>query len=448
MEKNQFIDMVFDRAKRAGFDAWEVYLAEGSSFQTNINKGELTRYSVSDSLNLGFRGLFGGRLGCASTQALDESAAEMLVSSAKDGARLCETEDEEFIFAGSESYPEVQTAYPEIAAVSAAEKIALNRALEEKALNVDARIQSCSHCAVFTSASDTLLVNSRGLRLSAHRDRMGAYVYPIARSGGTTSTAGRQMLVNDPGKLDLNWLAREAAREALSFLDAASIPSGKYPILLRPDAAADLMEAFVSVFSADSAQDGTSLLKGRESEMIAAECVRLWDDPLLPGGYGSRAFDGEGVASRKNAVVENGKLVTLLHNLKTAKKQGVETTASAARASVAGPMTSAPSNFYFAPGEMRREEIYAAAGNNALLITDLMGLHSGANAVSGDFSLGAKGFLIQNGRIDRPVNQITIAGNFFELLKDIQAVGSDLQFNTGCFSSPTLLVKSLSVAGK
>ena len=447
MERNHFIDMVFDRARRAGFDAWEVYLTEASSFQTNVNKGELTRYSVSDSLNLGFRGLLSGKLGCASTQILDEDAADMLVAGAKDSAGLCETEDEEFIFEGSESYPEVQTAFPDIAKVSAAEKIALNRTLEEKTLAHDARIQSCSHCSVYTSASDTLLINSRGLELRAHRDRMGAYVCPIARSSDTSSASGRQMYVNDPARLDLDWLAREAAKEALSFLEADSMPSGKYPILLRPDAAADLMETFVSVFSADSAQHGTSLLRGREGEMIASDCVCLWDDPLLPGGYGSRAFDAEGVATRKNAVVKDGKLITLLHNLKTARKQGVETTASAARASVAGPITSTPSNFYFASGSMSRKQLFGAAGK-ALLITELMGLHSGANAVSGDFSLGAKGFLIRNGKIDRPVNQITIAGNFFELLRNIRAVGSDLEFNTGRFSSPTLLVDGLSVAGK
>lgn len=447
MDKNRFIEMLLDRAKLAGFEACEAYLTEGSSFQTAVNRGEITRYNVSDSLNLGLRGLYHGKMGCASTQILDEDAVEMLVSAARDSAELCESEDEEFIFAGSESYPEVNTAFPAIAAVGAAEKIALTRALEEKALAYDAAIASCSHCALFTSSGHTRLVNSRGLELASSRDRMGAYVFPVARRGEITATAGRQMMVTDPAQLDLDKLARESAEEAIAMLDASSMPSGKYPVLFRPDMAAELMETFASVFSADCAQKGLSLLKGREGSAVAAACVSLTDDPLLPGAYASRAFDGEGVAARKNRIVEGGELKTLLHNLKTARKQGVETTANAARASVAGPMTVAPTNFYFEPSDFSRDQVYTAAGN-ALLVTDLMGMHSGANAVSGDFSLGAKGFLIRNGKIDRPVNQITIAGNFFEVLRDIELVGGDLEMNAGCFSSPTLLVRALSVAGK
>ena len=447
MNTNQFIDMLFDRAKKAGFEASEIYLSQGSSFQTAVNRGEITRYNVSESLNLGFRGLADGKMGCAATQVLDEDAAEMLVASAKAGAELCESEDEEFIFGGSKSYPAVNGSYPALTAMTAAEKIALTRSLEEKALAHDPRIASCSHCALFSGSRDVRMVNSRGLDLSAHRDHLGAYVFPIARQGDKTGTAGRQLLVTDPAKLDLDKLARESAEEAIAFLDAASIPSGSMRILLRPDIAADLMETFSGVFSADAAQKGLSLLKGREGESIASSCVSLVDDPLLPDGYASRAFDGEGVAARKNIIVSEGTLSTLLHNLKTARKQGVETTGSAARASVAGPMTVAPSNFHFLASGISRENLYRNAGD-ALLVTDLMGMHSGANSVSGDFSLGAKGFLIKNGKLDRPVNQITIAGNFFELLRDIEAVGSDLEFGASCFASPTLMIRSLSVAGK
>jgi PmbA protein len=132
-----------------------------------------------------------------------------------------------------------------------------------------------------------------------------------------------------------------------------------------------------------------------------------------------------------------------LHSVGQAAKEAMD----AARATVAGPMTVAPSNFHFLSSDRSRDDLYLDAGN-ALLVTDLMGMHSGANAVSGDFSLGAKGFLIKNGKVDRPVNQITIAGNFFELLRDIEAVGSDLEFGASCFASPTLMVRSLSVAGK
>ena len=446
MNRNRFIELLFDRARQAGFEACEAYIINSSSFQTAVNRGELTRYSVSDSLNLGFRGLIHGKMGCASTQALDESAAELLIDAAKAGAELIDSDDEECIFPGSASYPEYSGAYPKIAALGAAEKIAMTRALEEKALAHDARIASCSHCALFSGATDVQLMNSRGLNLSFHRDHLGAYVYPVARCGEKTGTAGRHGFVTDPALLNLDELAAQASAEAISYLDAASVPSGKYPVLLRHDAASDLLETFADVFCADAAQKGMSLLKGREGEIIAAPRVQIVDDPLLPGGYASSPFDDEGVACHKTAVVQDGRLLTLLHNLKTAKKQGVHSTGNASRTTAAGPVQVAPSNFYIRPGNDSPDALMRRAGK-ALLITDLMGLHSGANAVSGDFSLGAKGYLIENGRVQRAVNQITIAGNFFELLKNILAVGDDLRFGAGCFASPTLLVEALSVAG-
>ena len=179
--------------------------------------------------------------------------------------------------------------------------------------------------------------------------------------------------------------------------------------------------------------------------MVAAECVTIMDDPPLEKGGASSAFDGDGVPTRVKAVVDGGKLTTLLHNLKTANKQGVETTANAS----AGKGVS-PTNFYFKASDVSFEDMVAKTGDG-LLITQLMGMHSGANAISGDFSLAARGFSIKDGKLDRPVDQITIAGNFYTMLKDIEAVGSDMHFGFpggSCFGSPCVLVKSLSVAGK
>lgn len=447
MNRELFIEKLLRRAKEAGFEAGEIYISDVSSFKTGVHLGEITRYSVSDKTNLGFRGLFNGRMGCASTQVLDDEAIGMLVSAAKSGAELCETDDEEFIYGGDSVYPEMEAENAAIGEISAAEKIEMAKNLEQKALDYDARITSCSACGVMSMQSRTRMVNSRGLDLSFGRSCLGAYVLPIARNGEKTGTSGRECLLTDPGKLDLDSLAAESAQEALAYLEASSIPSGKYPVLLRHDMAAELLGTFASVFSADAAQKGMSLLAGREGERIAADCVRIMDDPLLRGNYYSRPFDGEGVACRSKAIVENGHLTTLLHNLKTAKKQGVKTTGNAARSSCAGPISVSPGNFFFAPSDTDVEKLYADA-HSGLLITDLMGMHSGANAVSGDFSLGAKGFLIENGKIGRAVNQITIAGNFFELLKDIGAVGNDLDFGAGSVGSPTIWVKALSVAGK
>ena len=190
--------------------------------------------------------------------------------------------------------------------------------------------------------------------------------------------------------LNVEELAREAVEEAVAGLEGGPIPSGSYPVALRNDVAAEILAAFTGAFSADAAlKRACPLLKGREGEMIAAPCLTLMDDPLLAGGLASTPFDGEGVAHFANAVIREGRLNTLLHNRKTARKQGCATTGNAARGSYSGSVQVGPTNFFFAPGPGDRQALLAQM-DRGLLITQVQGLHSGANPVTGDFSLGAR----------------------------------------------------------
>jgi len=235
--------------------------------------------------------------------------------------------------------------------------------------------------------------------------------------------------------------------EALFMLTAAPVPSGNYRAIIHAKCMPDLLGVFSGVFSAEAAQKGMSLLMGKEGEMIASEVVTLMDDPLLPGGLESAPFDAEGVATRTKAVIENGKLTTLLHNLKTAKKAGVKTTGNAAKAGYAGAVNVSPSNFYIKPGEKTLEEMMQDMGDG-LVITEVSGLHSGANPISGDFSLIAQGYTVKDGKKDAAVEQITVAGNFYQLLKNIRVVGNDLCFPGSAVGSPSVDVGEIAVAGK
>jgi len=201
------------------------------------------------------------------------------------------------------------------------------------------------------------------------------------------------------------------------------------------------------MFSAENAQQKMSLLGGKEGTVIASEAVTLMDDPLLPGGLATGAFDAEGSASQTKAVIDKGVLTTLLHSRKTAKKQGVKSTGNAHRAGYSGPVRVSPSNFFFKPGEKDLAQLMESVGEG-LLITDLAGLHSGANPTSGDFSLLAKGFTIEGGKRGKPVQQITVAGNFYQLLKAIREVGSDLQFPGSSVGSPSVDCGELNISGK
>lgn len=452
MDRNEFISRLFERAaQRAGQNRpdSEAYYSAGSSFEVQVRQGEILQYNVADSVGLGFRMLNNGRMGYASTQILDDAAIDLLVEGAMENAALIESEDEQFLFAGSETYPSLELYNPGLEKLDAARKIEMALELERLTLAQDARVQQVEDCCIFSSSGESWMVNTRGLNVTSRDNLLGGYVVAIAREGDQVNTGMKMFAAMDPAEIDLQAVAAAAAQEALDGLNAAPVPSGTYRVVLRSDVAATMLATFSGIFSAESAQRGLSRLKGREGESIAAGCVSIIDNPHLAGSASSTPFDGEGVATRVKRVVDQGRLNTLLHNLKTAHKQGVETTANASRASYAATVGVAPSNFYFEPSSHTLAQLLADAGDG-LLITNLMGMHSGANSITGDFSLAARGFRIRAGQLAEPVAQITIAGNFYALLQAVEAVGDDLEFRfpgASRFGSPSLLISSLSIAG-
>ena len=450
MELNLFIEKLFARAAQEGMDKCEVYYVDGSSFDVNVYKGEVVDYSVSDAAGLGFRALVDGKMGYASTQAFDEEAVELLVNAVKTNAALIESEDEQFLYDGHGEYAKLDLYDPAIDTVSAGDKIAYAREMEKRTLARDARVEQLQASEIFSESSKVRIVNTLGLDVSSSANVMGGCVGPVARDGEKASSAYRLFLAKDADFSDSEKAIEESVNEATAFLQAEPMPSGAWPVVFRRDAVRSLLSTFCGVFSADNAQKDLSLLKGREGEKIAAECVTLVDDPHMAGSVSSTPFDGEGVPTRRKELISGGVLTTLMHNLKTAKKQGVSSTGNAARASYASAVGIAPTNFYIAPGSASFEEVLAQAGEG-VVVTQLQGLHAGANAISGDFSLGAKGYRIRGGKLDRAVKQFTVAGNFYQLLKDVETVGADLEFGmpgAARIGAPSLLVKGLTIAGE
>lgn len=452
MEKNAFIKLLFERAKQAGFSDCEVYISTGEEFEVNVFKGEILQYTSAASEGLGFRGLYNGKMGVSATQVYDEESADQLIENALEAAKLIENEDEQFIYAGDQEYPSVKLYEESLEQVSAAEKIALAKEIEKAVYAQDEKVKQTEAAEVITMSGSCRIVNTKGLDVSYKSNIAAAYAVPVVADEGKASSGMGTKHGQDFAVLasEKDEMVAEAVKEAIDFLHAESVPSGEYAVLLRNDAAGSVLRTFSGIFNAENAQKGLSLLKGREGETIAASCVSIIDDPLRDGSMASSPFDDEGVATYTKSVVENGVLKTLLHNLKTANKQGVKSTGNASRAGYSAPVGVSPSNFYIQPGERSMEEMAASIGEG-LLITSLQGLHAGANGISGDFSLGAKGYRIEGGKIGAPVEQITVAGNFFKVLENIVEVGSDLRFGMpggSVMGSPSLWVKSLAVAGK
>jgi PmbA protein len=450
MDMKMLIDKIFAEGKKQGIQDMEVFYSAGTSLSLKVFQKELDGYSLSESEGLGLRGMYNGKMGYSYTEKVDETSIDLLVKNVKGNATVIDSDDEEYIFEGSKEYKKVDTFNPKLDEIEEAEKIKFVKQLEDEAFKIDNRIQSVETCVYGDGYGETIMSNTKGLYLHDKSNIAYTYVVVVAKENEDIKTGMAYRTGNDFSKFNPKDIAEEAVKEALSLLGAKSVKSGDYPVVIRNNAAADLLEAFEGIFSAENVQKNLSLLKGKLNEQIGSEKFTLVDDPFMEGGLASRSFDGEGVASKYKKVVDKGVLKTYFHNLKTAKKDGVETTGNASKGSYKSSVGIAPSNFYVEKGEKTLEEMISDM-DKGILITELQGLHSGLNSVSGDFSLAALGYEIKDGKISKPVEQITVAGNYFELLKNIEETGSDLKFGLpgeAYIGSPSLKIKKLAIAGE
>ncbi|EOR20284.1 TldD/PmbA family protein [Clostridium sartagoforme AAU1] len=447
MELNIFINKLFQEAKNNEFDEYEVYYVDRESLSINVYNEEVEKYNLTTSYGLSFRGKINGKIGYSYTEILDEYAIEMLVKNAKESALTIENEDIQFIYEGDKEYSAVNTYYNTLENIPADKLIDLALNMEKEAKTLDNRVVSFGGCGIGYNKAKYGIINSKGLNLENKSNLLSAYVVPIIKNQEDMHDGMGYIIATSLDEVNPKLLAQDGVNEALSRIGGKSIPSGKYNTIINNEAMVSLLSTFAGVFSGDAAQKGLSLLKGKEGEIIANKKVTLLDNPHLENGLASVPFDDEGVATKKKDIIHEGKLITLLHNLKTAHKGNTKSTGNGFKNSYASPVGVSPTNLYLQKGEKSFDNLLKEIGEG-LLITEFAGLHSGANSITGDFSLAAKGFYIKEGKKEYPVEQITVAGNFFDLLKNIEEIGNDLKFPMSSVGSPSVKVNGLSIAGK
>lgn len=449
MDINEFCDELFRRTEKSGIKEYEAYYQNGESFSVKILNSEIDKYSLNSSFGLSFRIKENNRLGYSSTTQLDSASIDMLLNNALDNMSVIENDDEQFFCKKGQRYKNICSYEQSINDMSSVDKIKLAKSMEEKALAFDKRVLRMQSCSVVTGSSSVGLRNSYGLNLSESSNFIAAILVPVVKINDTMNTSYSFAFGKSIDESEIDRMVRESVTEAIALCGAEPVASGRYNIIFRNDAFCDLIETFSDIFSADAAQKGLSLLYGKENSVIASECVTLIDDPLLPGGPCSSFFDAEGSACFTKEVIKDGRLRTLLHNMRTAAKAHINSTANAAKAGYSSPIDISPSNFYISPGSYSRDALIEKAGTG-LMITELQGLHSGANINTGDFSLSAKGYVINGGKLCEPAAGITVSGNIYSLLKNISALGSDLLWNLPgvmAMGAPSALVNGLSIGG-
>lgn len=451
MDLNQLKQVVFEKGRSFGFSEMEIYYQADRASTVRIFKGDIDAFNIVERAGVSFRGEYQGKMGTAFTEKLDEESIVQMLQAAKENAEVTQSEEKAELFAGSEQYQEVREFSDELYNTDAATLIQTALDMEAAGLAADSRIEVLNSCSVVNMNSEVMIVNTKGLDCSTSSTMAVCQVSALAKEGDEVATAyDNAFSATNLADLDVKAFGDRVGRDAAAKLGAQTIESDHYEIIFRNNAIATLLHTYSSIFSGSNADKGLSVLQGRLGEAVAGSNITMIDDAHFPGAPGNTPFDSEGVATGRTEVIKDGKLVSYLHNLKSAKKAGVASTGNAYKAGYRGDLTTLPNNLIIEPGSQSLDELIAGT-KRGIMIIEMQGLHSGTDQISGDFSLAALGHYIEDGKIVRPVNQITVSGNFLKMLQDVEAVGSDLRFQgtgRGACGAPSLKIKSLTISGK
>ena len=443
---------VVARAMKAGATDAEAVVREGDEFSVTVRMGEVETLKESGSRALGLRVFRGKRTGSASTSDLTAEGIRQLVEGAVALAGL--TEEDSFMglpetgeFGAAED--DLHLYFEDVYSLPGPERIAWARRAEAAALEADKRITNSNGGSFDAATGRKVLANSRGFMGGYRTSYAGVSAAPLAvDADGKMQRDSWWSGARRMGDLDSpESVGREAARRTVGRLGARRVPTQQVPVVFAPEVARSLIGSVFEAASGDAVWRHASFLAGKLGEIIAAPGITIIDDNLMllqtgAGGFGSSPFDGEGLPSRRTVVVENGMLRNYLLNTYTARKLGMKSTHNASRG-LAGTPGIGAGNLYLQPGSLAPEEILGAIPAG-LYVTSLMGF--GVNMVTGDYSRGATGSWIENGELTYAVEEITIAGNLAEMLRNVTAIGNDLVFRSA-IASPTIRVDGMTIAG-
>ena len=437
-------DKFFAFAKEAGIEEAELYIGESYSLSFSLFHSEVDNYSSNRSMTILARGIINGKFGTATCDSWSLAHAKYLVDEIVANAKVIENEDPAFIFEGSKQYKKINTFNKDLAKVSIEEKMKQLYDLEKAIREGDKRVIEVGGVEYSESEESVTILNSKGLKL-AQKSNYFVYVgQAIAREGTQTKSGYELFLDNDFSKFNVSELAKEVVENTVNQLGGEACESSTYKAVLSPDVVKAFLTFYVGNADAEEVQKRSSLFIGKLNQQIASKKITIEDKPLKRNIF-SRWFDDEGVATYNKPIIKNGVLQTYLYNLTTAAKEGVESTGNASR----GGSKMGVGTFFLElkPGNKPQEELFKDV-NDGVYITDVQGLHAGLNPQSGNFSLQSTGFLIKNGKKDRPLDVITVSGNLMDIFRDVIEVGNDTRVFPSGIACSSLLVKKIVVSGK
>lgn len=437
-----------EAALGAGAGEAEAYVSRESGREVRVHGGEVESLTAATQSGVGVRAWIGHRVGYAFGTDLSEAGVGAIAARAAEAAAIAD--EDEFAAPPAPERAEALAGLddPSVAAWTSAEVAELALAVERTALGADARVVGVEQ-AVYADASERVAIaSSAGVGGEYENSTCFAYLQALAEGEGVRETGLGFGLARGPAGLDPAAIGAEGAERAVAMIGAAKPASRACPVVLEPTVAASFAGLIGGGLGANAVQRGRSPFAERLGEEVASPAFALHDDGRDPAGPSSAPFDGEGVPRRRTALIEGGRLRSFLFDTYTANRGGAASTGNASRQGYRSLPTVSASNLVVAAGELAPERLLAEA-DDGVLVTDVAGLHSGVNPVTGVFSVGASGRLIRGGQLAEPVREFTIAGDLVSMLRAVGAAGADARWVPfgGSVKTPSLLVGELSISG-
>ncbi len=447
MDYEAFAASVVERARRAGADEADVLLQTATDFSVQVRKGEVETLTQAGGKGLGLRVFVDKRQSFASTSDFDDAALDKLIATTVALAQVADQKPENGLSEESAplARPELKIYDPTVESVPTEQKIALAKACEAAAFAADPRITNSEGAGFGSGTTHTVLANSRSVVASYHSSGCSLYCQPLAEADGKKQVDYEFSFRRAFDDLEsAEEIGRKAALRVVRKLGARKVPTQNAPVVFDRRVAARVWAGVMAAINGDAVFKEMSFLKDKLGHQIAIENVTLIDDGILVGGAGSAPFDGDGLATRRNVIIERGVLKMFAYDTQTARKVGggAQSTGNARRA-YNGLPSIGPFNLFLLAGRQTVDEIIAAIPNG-FYVTDMMG--SGSNTVTGDFSIGASGVWIENGALTYSVEEVTIASTMAAIMEGVERVGTDLIFNSS-IASPTFQVAEMTISG-
>jgi PmbA protein len=438
-----------EAASAAGATEAEAW-AEGSrQREVRVHAGEVESLTEASGRGIGIRAWIGERTGYAYGTDLSETGIAEVAEAAAGAARVADPDKSSAAPDPAGEPSEIEGLLDAaVAGTETSEVIELAKRIERAALDRDPRVTGVEEVVYVDEDSDASLANSRGVAGSYAASAAYAFLQAMASESDEVQTGLGFGVGRSPRGLDPDAIGTEAGDEASSMLGAGKPDSRTCPVVLSERVTASFAGFIGAALCADEVQRGRSPFADRLGDDLAAPAFALADDGLDPGGLASAPFDGEGTPCGRTALIAGGKLLAYLHDSYTARRGGAQSTGNAARSSYRSAPSVSTSNLVLEPGELSLDHLLREAADG-VYITEVAGLHSGVNPVSGTFSVGATGRAISGGELAEPADEFTIASDLSSMLAAIRAVGAEARWVPfgGSVSAPAILIGEMAIGG-